>query len=221
MSANQSCTEDTKGPFRRRGRPPPLDPARRRDLILDAMERVLTKRGLRGASMAAIACEARMSKRTIYEVFGDRDMLFAACVRRRRADFLRPLDAAEKDLPLEARLGILLRPAGRMQSTPSCVLRAVIAEAPEQPELARSFLREGPLAIQGTIAEELDRAVARGELRINDTRQAARLLCSLVFGNPIEKLVDPDGPERSEADLNAQIRLGIDVFLKGIEAART
>ncbi|WP_424933639.1 TetR/AcrR family transcriptional regulator [Amaricoccus macauensis] len=212
-----TCTEPSTN--RRRGRPPPIDPGERKDLILDAMERVLTQKGLRGATMAAIACEARMSKRTIYEVFGDREALFTACVRRRRADFMKPIEGDDCDLPLEERLCKLLRPRGKEQTTPACVLRAVIAEAPDQPEMARSFLREGPMAIQDAITEELDRAVSRGEIRIQDTKEAARFLSSLVFSNPIEKLVAPELLEQTEAQIEARVRRGVKIFLGGIEAA--
>jgi TetR/AcrR family transcriptional regulator, mexJK operon transcriptional repressor len=204
----------------RRGRPPAICPDERRALILDATERILARKGLRGATMAAIACEARMSKRTLYEVFGDREALFADCVRRLRSSFLRPLDEVERRLPLPERLRILLRPGGKVLATPSALLRAVIAEAPSHPDLAHSFLREGPRAIRAAIAEELDRAVASDEVQITDTDEAARLLCGLVFENPIEHLVDPGGCTRCEAEIDARMAQGIRVFLGGIEAAQ-
>lgn len=206
--------------LRRRGRPPAICPDLRKNLILDAVERVLARKGLRGTSMAAIACEARMSKRTLYEVFGDRDALFAACVRRLRSSFLRPLSAAEKELALAERLKILLGPGGHAMARPSALLRAVIAEAPQHPDLAQSFLREGPHAVRGAITEELDRAVARREVEIGDTGLAARLLCGLIFENPLEKLIDPTICPRDPAEVEARLHLGIAVFLRGIEAAQ-
>jgi TetR/AcrR family transcriptional regulator, mexJK operon transcriptional repressor len=213
-------TENLRSPARRRGRPPAICPDARRALILDATERVLARNGLRGTSMAAIACEAGMSKRTLYEVFGDRDALFAACVRRLRSSFLRPLNEAERSLPLPERLRILLRPGGKALAAPSALLRAVIAEAPNHPDLAQSFLQEGPRAIRAAVTAELDRAVASEEVRISNTERAARLLCGLVFENPIEILVDPAGGTRGDAEIDARMTQGIKVFLGGIEAAQ-
>ncbi|MDP3524882.1 MAG: helix-turn-helix domain-containing protein, partial [Hoeflea sp.] len=60
------------------GRPRQLDTTEREAIIIDAAEQVILSQGLGGASMAAIAQEAGMSKRTLYEVFESRAALFAA-----------------------------------------------------------------------------------------------------------------------------------------------
>ncbi|MEM8570080.1 MAG: TetR/AcrR family transcriptional regulator [Pseudomonadota bacterium] len=216
--AEVSEAKQAPQPPRSRGRPPALCPEKRRDMILDAMERVLGTKGLRGATMAAIAAEARMSKRTLYEVFGDRDSLFSACVRRIRASFLHSLDDAERALPLADRLRLLFTPSIGYTDPPKAILRAVISEAPAQPELARRFLREGPFALREAIRSELDRAVAQGEVAISDTQSAAAILCRMACDSPIDKLIDPDLRQPSEAEIDARLREAIRVFLQGIGA---
>ena len=204
-----SCT-------RRRGRPPSLCEAERRALILDAASRILASEGLQGTTMAAIAREAGMSKRTLYELFEDRDALFEACVRRTRLQLVRPLTEAERALPLAERLRILLRPGGCLTEQSKAILRAVIAEAPAHPELARGFLREGPYGARRSLREELDRAVAAGEVEIEDTDATARILCNMSFQSPVETLVDPDAVPPAPEAVEACLARIITIFLHGV-----
>ena len=76
------------------GRPRQLDTPEREAIIIDAAERLIVAQGLAGASMSAIAQEAGMSKRTLYQVFESRAALFASIVRRIRSMMTRPLERA-------------------------------------------------------------------------------------------------------------------------------
>lgn len=196
--------------------------AERERIVLDAMERVIAAKGLGGASMAAIAREAGMSKRTLYTIRAGRDALFEALVRRLRASMLRPLAPDERDLPVEERLRRLLRPEvhGAASEARLAILRAVIAEAPRHPDLARAVAREGIHAARRIVREELDRAVARGEARIDDTADAARLLCDMACRDPIDRLIDPDEPPPSAATAEARLELALQTFLHGVAACR-
>lgn len=201
----------------RRGRPTQLTVAERETLILDAIERIVTTKGLQGASMAAIARAAAMSKRTLYACYPSRDALFEAWVRRLRAAFIHPLTPGQRELPLRDRLRRLLRREvedGASQ-TRLAVLRAIIAEAPRHPDLARAFLREGPRAVRATVAEELARAVARGEIVACDVAATAHLLCDMVCASPLDPLIDPDAGPLRAADAEARLERALDVFIDG------
>lgn len=219
-----ACGRQEISPFQNKkacrgpGRPQQLGAAEREALILDAAERVIIAKGLEAASMSVIAIEAGMSKRTLYEVFDNRAQLFAAIVRRIRSSVTRTLNATERRLPLEQRLRLVLLPSISKQhdSTPAAILRAVVAEAERQPELAEEFLEEGPRALRNLIREELDRAVAEGEIRIADTAMAADLLASMAFGDPLMHLVDPCATPALPAERAARLDLAITVFLHGI-----
>lgn len=203
---------------RPRGRPPELSAAARETAILDATERLLVEQGLHGASMAAIAAAAGMSKRTVYVVFESRAALFEACIRRIRTNFIRVLEPDERDLPLRERLARLFVPpaADRDPKMPLAVLRAVIVEAPRHPDLGQAFLREGPHRGRAIVRDELARAVARGELAIDDPGLAARLLCDMVFECPIDRLIDPDQPAWTPADAERRLALAVTTFLDGL-----
>lgn len=203
---------------RGRGRPRQLAPEERESLILDAMERVLTVHGLDGASMAAIAREAGMSKRTIYQVFDSRARLFTACIRRIRLSFVRPLAGTETAFPLRERLRHILIPDVHLAASemPVAVLRAVVVEAKRYPDLASAFLEEGPNAAREVVRSELERATANGEIRPVDTTLAARILCDMVYECPIDRMIAPENSLRDPTEVENRFQLALDIFVKGM-----
>jgi TetR/AcrR family transcriptional regulator, mexJK operon transcriptional repressor len=207
------------GTHRGRGRPRQLDPAEREAIIIDAAERIVLAQGLAGASMEVIAQEAGMSKRTLYDVFESRAALFASMIRRMRNRMTRPLTPAEQDEPLAERLRILLSPPDEKFSDllPLAILRAVISEAERQPELAHEFLQEGPYALYDTVRHELDRSVARGEVRIGDTEAAARLMADMAHQSVFEHLVVFKPHLQRKEEYDRRLALAIRVFLGGID----
>ncbi|WP_420407188.1 TetR/AcrR family transcriptional regulator [Hoeflea sp.] len=209
-----SCT----GIHRGRGRPRQLDPAEREAIIIDAAERIVLAQGLAGASMEAIAQEAGMSKRTLYDVFESRAALFASMIRRMRNRMTRPLIPGEQSLPIAERLRILLSPTDEKFSDllPLAILRAVITEAERQPELAHEFLQEGPYALYEMVRKELDHSVASGELRISDTESAARLMTDMAHQSVFEHLVVYKPPCERKEEYDRRLALAIRVFLGGI-----
>ena len=213
VEGNRIISSNSRG----RGRPKQLPPEEREALILDAMEHVLTTRGLEAASMAAIARQAGMSKRTLYQVFDSRAALFTACIRRIRLSFVRPLSDAETALPLRDRLGRILLPDMGLASSerPVAVLRAVVAEAQRYPELATAFLEEGPNAARAVIRQELERAISRGEIGAMDAALAARILCDMVYECPIDRMIATGNPARSRAEVERRFQLALGIFIRG------
>ncbi|GAB5376014.1 MAG: hypothetical protein AcusKO_24760 [Acuticoccus sp.] len=208
-------------PRPRRGRPVQLSTAEREGLILDALERIVAENGLRRASMAAIAREAGMSKRTLYAVYGSREATFAAWVSRVTAKLVRPLEAAERELPLAERLACMFSVEGcEIDGADGAdrrlmVLRAVIAEAPGQPEVARAVALTAGVAARQTLAQELMRARRSGELRPLDAEAAAQLLIDMVRPNPIHLLLDPDACKTLKSRSEDRLDLAIATFLGG------
>lgn len=187
-------------------------------MIIAAAERIIVAEGLAGASMAAIANEAGMSKRTLYEVFESRAALFAAIIRRVHKMLTRPLQDSELELPLAERLRLLLTPTDKKfaDPLPLAILRAVITEAERQPDLVQEFLQEGPYAFARMVRLELERSVARGEIRINDTEAASRLMADMAHGSVLDHLLLPQSARLREEDYERRIALAIRVFLGGI-----
>jgi len=65
------------------------------------------------------------------------------------------------------------------------------------------------------LTEELDRGVARAEIALDDTGQAAALLLDMLRPWPLESLLDP-ARLASPEEFAARTRLAVRVFLNGV-----
>jgi TetR/AcrR family transcriptional repressor of mexJK operon len=164
-------------------------PAKHR-AIMDAATRVFLREGYTGASVDAIAAEAGVSKRTIYNHFEDKERLFLAVVRSTlasvEADFDRALeetvgdsDDLERDFVALARRWIRLF----LRDDASALRRLVIAEGARHPEIAQGWAEAGPLRTQSLLVRTLTRLAEQGRLDIPDAARAAEQL-ALLIANP-------------------------------------
>lgn len=205
---------------RRRGRPVQMDPAEREALVLDRAIELLSERGPDDVTMADIAKRAGMSKRTLYALYGSREELLGAGLKRMSQSLFRPLDPDERGASLEERLRILLTFTPRVENpfVPLEMLRAVIAGAPNYPELGRSLSRKGPGQVADLLHEELARSAESGEIEIapEEIAAAAELLVDMVVGNTIPCLLDPDRILLDPEEQAARRDRAIDIFLNGV-----
>jgi AcrR family transcriptional regulator len=124
--------------------------------ILDAVERLVARRGLTGSSIEAIVKEARVSSVTFYEYFDGKEECFLAA-------FDRAVEAAEGELALAAEGD----PATGGLSWPEGVatgLRALVALILAEPERARLCLVEaqsGGFELNARFEATLDRLAAK------------------------------------------------------------
>lgn len=187
------------------------------DAIREAALRLFLRSGLRQTSMDAIAAEANVSKQTLYRYYGSKDQLFVEVlggltVERLEADVLElmptgPLSRSQLEATLHAlalrMLDFLLDP------TYLGLLRAVIAESGDFPELAKLY-RESVIP-QGAAALErlLTSKQAAGVVKIREVEVALRLfvgpLLSYVLGG---LLGDSEGTMKlARAELKPLVRL--------------
>ncbi|WP_285037587.1 TetR/AcrR family transcriptional regulator [Plantibacter sp. ME-Dv--P-095] len=126
----------------RRGRPTAAERDRRRDAILDAAIGRFTAHGYGGTTIEAIAADAGVTKRTIYNWFGDLAGVLSAAVERQHA-YLIAVDAPGSDA--ESLEDAATRLVLALHSDVSVALhRLVIAESPRFPEVAAEFYAAGP-----------------------------------------------------------------------------
>jgi len=123
---------------RRPGRPPTLSQNERRGRILEAAEKVFEDTGFGAASMEQIARAAGMSKKTLYQIYPDKEAVFTALVSGYGpwpphgmavgADIQAGLRAALMDMAL-----FVLSPRQ------VAMTRLIVSEARHSPELAKRF----------------------------------------------------------------------------------
>ncbi|WP_444454979.1 TetR/AcrR family transcriptional regulator [Rhodobacter capsulatus] len=150
---------------------------RKFDQVLEGARKVFLRDGFEGASVDDIAREAGVSKATLYSYFPDKRLLFMAIATgecQRQADealqFINEGDKPVREVLRYAAnklIDYITSPLG-LQTYRLCV-----AETDRFPALGLQFYDSGPLLVRSRMVDYLQRAVARGELVIEDFDLAA------------------------------------------------
>jgi TetR/AcrR family transcriptional repressor of mexJK operon len=154
------------------------------EAILDAAADVLSEHGL-GASIAAIASRAGVSKQTIYNQFGSKTDLIHALVARRAASITAPLTvpgAAEH--PEETLTNLARTLIGIVTNTRAyALMRVTVQGAGAMPELARAVFEAGPNTTRARLSEYLAAETRAGRLDVDDPVEAAELFGGMCAGH--------------------------------------
>jgi TetR/AcrR family transcriptional regulator, mexJK operon transcriptional repressor len=151
---------------------------------------LFSRDGFDRTSVDAIAEAAGVSKRTIYNHYGDKETLFLSVVTEmydQMIEFVVALmDKYLTDPPedaLEQNVISFSAQAARIAARSSeraSLIRLMMLEAPHFPELRASQMR--PQSITGAIAQRLAVLSARGLLDVPEPNEAANHLFSLTMG---------------------------------------
>jgi AcrR family transcriptional regulator len=175
--------------------------------------------GFDAASMNDITREAGVSKGTIYVYFANKEELFEALIEEERCRIFNDLyDALERDggnlRESLIRYGIAL--ATKITSdTVTRAQRTVIGICERIPELGARFYERGPKSGHEKLMGFLERAVAKGELTIDNIQLAAYQLTDLCLSGYYRQRLfgyrtSAPGPE----EIRATVTAGVDVFLR-------
>jgi AcrR family transcriptional regulator len=191
----------------------------RRDALLRAAAEVFFDQGYAATSIDAIIERAGGSKRNIYSEFGNKEGLFTALVTESadRALSSLTIDAIEgNDLP--ATLTGFGRRLMDVYMSPTVIgmFRIAVTEASRFPDLVRAFYDQGPGRTTLRLAEVLEAASVRGEIRSDDFMRLAGHFVGMIRDNLHLEVVlglraPPSDEEASEA-----VGSAVRVFLDGI-----
>ncbi|PRX66790.1 TetR family transcriptional regulator [Nonomuraea fuscirosea] len=183
--------------------------------ILDAAEALFIAEGYERASVDAIAARAQVSKRTVYDHFGDKATIFLKALERVNDALADAVQAAiEEELTPGRDLREALTAFGRRvvtQTVPSSdyvTFRRLTSQHWAVPRLAEAA-RDRP---ERTLEERFAALAAGGELTAADPRLAARHFTALTIGLALETL--EAGGDVSEAEIVTVIADGVDAFLR-------
>jgi TetR/AcrR family transcriptional regulator, mexJK operon transcriptional repressor len=169
---------------------PPGGSQQKKAAIVRAALRLFQRDGFARTSVDAIADEAGVSKRTIYNHYGDKASLFLSVIsetfdtmanvvsdliERYLADVAE--DQVEENIVAFATEVALV---AAQSSERSSLIRLMMAEAPHFPELWRGQMR--PQAVTAQIGRQLAVLSDRGLLDIPDPGEAANHLFALTMG---------------------------------------
>ena len=153
-------------------------------LILEAARRLFLDRGFAATSMDAVAKQAGVSKATVYALFESKDALFADMV------------ASEGDAQTSALFddvdghatGVLLRFGHDaadllLREEVLAIQRIVATEARRSPAIGQLYYASGPEQLVLDLANYLEGAMKRGELRTAPARVAAAQFLQIIVGD--------------------------------------
>jgi TetR/AcrR family transcriptional repressor of mexJK operon len=179
--------------------------------------------------MEEIAALAGLTKRTLYNIYGDKDALFTEIVADTSAyaaafarDLRKELAVGTTPADLEAALDDLGRRLALKIVRPEIVAlrRLLIGESRDFPDLASDYFDRAPGQVIEALAERFAELSEAGLLRMENPRRAAAQFAYLVAGEPLDRamLVGAIPPEE---EIVACAREGVRTFLARYEAARS
>ncbi|WP_369234236.1 TetR/AcrR family transcriptional regulator [Streptomyces sp. R21] len=199
---------------------PAGQPDKRRAIVAGALTR-FARDGYTRAGLDAIAAEAGVSNRTIYNHFTDKAELFQTVIQestQRVADTM--VDIIDRHLSkvvdLEADLidfGVAWLGVLTSDLAPHfALIRQINAETEHIPPAALKLWQEsGPRRTRSELAERLRRITERGDLTIDDpTRAAGHLMLLISADNLTDRAALHD-----KAELRAMVTAGVQTFLYG------
>ncbi len=194
-------------------------PPTKHELIVAAARKLFASDGFGTVSMDAIAAEAGVSKRTVYSHFENKESLFAEVMGDMCREFggpdldgAPPVETPEAVLKAVGRMVLdrILSPLGR------AVLRTVIAEAAQFPELGEAFWSAGPSRVKRYVSDYLAELGGRGGLLVPDPDLAALQFIGIVTGPYLLPRLLGVAAAPSEAELNRALDHAVSTFLGGL-----
>jgi TetR/AcrR family transcriptional regulator, mexJK operon transcriptional repressor len=157
------------------------------EAIAQAALRLFLRDGYERTSVDAIAAEAGVSKRTIYNRYGDKENLFLSVLRDTYNSMMATFrEIAEKHLgdvtDVQQDLTAFALEVARVMTTAPdriALVRLIMSEAPFFPGLIRA--EQGPSTMHGSVTAYLARLAAEGRLAIADPSEAAEHLVALTI----------------------------------------
>lgn len=192
---------------------------RSRTAILSAATTVFLRDGYDGASVDNIAREAGVAKRTVYNVFDDKEALFREAISLSieiAESFSAELAAeagglldASRDLPRIAR-----RLAAAVLRGPVLPLRRLlVSEARRFPDLAMEYRRRAPEAVMRALCCALQEFSDGNQLRLDNADVAAEHFAFLIMGADMDRGMF-GAATASEARVRERADAGAAAFLR-------
>lgn len=198
-------------------------PGNRRKALLQAAAEVFFEQGFVATSIDAIIERAGGSKRNIYSEFGSKQGLFNAIVRENSERALSTLAIEDVEgLDLKATLTAFGRHLMDVYMSPTVVgiFRIAVTEANRFPDLVKSFYEQGPARTTARLAEVLEAARARGEIRTDDCPRLAEHFVGMIRDNIHLQVVLGLRPAPADEEVRLAVGSAVEVFLNGVRPGR-
>src|SRR5258706_5755224 len=188
-----------------------------RERILGAAFAAFTDHGYARASMLDIATRAKVSKRELYAVVGNKEQMLIACIAH-RSERMRPREGLA---PWRDRVSVAAALAGlgaRLLREVSdhgviAVFRLAIGEAERSPEVAQALHSFGRKRSRAALRDLLAQAQSAGLLDGSDPAQMATQYMALLWTDlMVDRLLGVAGPPGAR-EIGRRARAAVAAFL--------
>lgn len=184
--------------------------------ILDAAEALFVVKGYELTSVDAIAARAAVSKRTIYDHFGDKQTLFRSVLARVSEALM---------VTIRSAIDQELSPGRDLREALTAFAMRIVTEAfPSSDYVTFQRLRwqglpASPREAVGDrpermLEERFAKLAADGEIHARDTHRAARHFTALTILLALEQIKDDPATAAEEPEIPSIIADGVDAFLR-------
>jgi AcrR family transcriptional regulator len=198
-------------------------PSGRREALLQAAAEVFFEQGFVATSIGAIIERAGGSKRNIYSEFGNKEGLFSAIVTNTADRALSTLAIEQiEGRDLQETLTAFGRQLMAIYMSPTLigVYRIAVTEANRFPDLVKSFYEQGPGRAASQLAEVLEGAKERGEIRADDCLRVAGHFVGMIRDKLHLQVVLGLRPPPSEQEVREAVASAVEIFLNGVQPRR-
>lgn len=190
--------------------------AKKRAEIIAAATEIFFREGYGRTSMDRVLAAVGGSKRTLYNHFGSKEILFKAIVEQVSNRVLAALTPQfEAGSLRETLIGMATSYLKALTTDESLSLyRAMVSEAEHFPDLAHNFFQNGPGYATSHLADYLRTQADRGLLKVPDPDLASAQFLGMIRGN-IHLLAVLNGKSPSEKDILDSATAATNRFLHG------
>ncbi len=191
----------------------PSPALQRRERVHEAVRELMAEQGFR-ISMDAVASRAGCSKQTLYAHFGSKQELLRSVMQEHLDLATARLDDNHGDMRvilLEFAMQHLQRLS---EPTVLATCQLLSAEAAQFPEEARALYQDGCATLQQRLADWLELAMQRGQVRSYHPQQAAELLLGMIVGLDFERQRFSVPYRDNDPQRRHWARFAVDAFLR-------
>lgn len=201
------------------GRPTREEAERRQENLLEVALDMFLERGFDETTVEDIATAARMSKRTVYARYANKDELFVAAVHRARERYTIPLEELQMqesdDLAATLKAVAMRRFENISAPVGQRMFRVLTTQAYRFPELTLSTFNEGAEPAFAHLTKVFARFEAKGEIEVEDHRKAAAAFLSMTLG-PAARIV-ATGNQLDVEEFEESVDFAVRLFINGIK----
>lgn len=195
-----------------------LSPNDRREKILETATLLFLKHGYSGTSLKMIVEIAGGSRRSIYDLFGDKEALFEKAMLR----VFSGAPIAFNQIDLNQKPEVVLNQIGNLLLTElvernrNLNLITLAADLQLFPKLAKLIFEDGPDMMRDTLAEYFAQLNKQAVLEISNCKGTAGLFLSMVSGEFQRTMLKTTRYSMTKTEIESHVTFATNTFLLGI-----